>query len=77
MSSVSALPLPQTCRSVDDALGAARLSGATNVLILSELEDGFLILNGQDGGEPLTMAQCVYLLRKAEHVMFGPWERIG
>ena len=66
--SVAHLPLPQTCRSVEQALGAARLADINNCLIISETERGLLFINAGDG-EPLTMAQCIYLLRRTEHVL--------
>jgi hypothetical protein len=69
--SVSSLPIPSRCRTVDQALGAAKNEGLSNVLILSETETGLLMINAGDG-EPLTAAQCAWLLLKAQSILTSP-----
>ena len=74
MSGVVPLPCPEKLRSVEEALGAARNAELGNIVIVGEVPEGFLILNAGDG-EPLTAAQVVFLLAKAQHLILDGYGR--
>jgi hypothetical protein len=66
------LPIPGTLRSVDDALGAAKNAGLSNVLIISEKSADEFVLIHAGAGDPLTAAQCLWLLAKAQQLLLTP-----
>ncbi len=61
------LRIPRTFHSVDEVLGAAKQLDLQNILVLSERENGNLVL--LDDG--MTVAQANWLLDRAKAALIG------
>jgi hypothetical protein len=70
MSDPQLLRIPRTFHSVDEVLGAAKLMELPNILVLSELANGNLVL--LDDG--MTVAQANWLLDRAKVALLGSLE---
>lgn len=61
------LRIPERCNTVAEALGAASKLDLRNVAVLSEREDGSLVLLSSD----LSYAQCSWLFDRAKFLMLS------
>ena len=64
---VDMLRIPERCHTVEEALAAAGKMNLTNVAVLSELEDGSLVMLSSD----LNFARCNWLLDRAKQLLLG------
>ena len=70
---VVALPPPPHCRSVDDALAVAKHMDLPNIVILSELDDGaMLVLHAVD----LTAAQLLWTLECGKRLLMSDFKLV-
>lgn len=76
MASVTNMPLPIRCHTVDDVLAAAKQQNYDNIIVCSETDNGFVVLHaGKDG--PLTAAQIVWTLEGSKLMVIQPGNEMG
>lgn len=68
MTQPTLLRIPKHFRTVDDVLGAASKLGLTNVLVLSEKEDGSIVFLDND----LTLSKTNWLLDRMKYILLDP-----
>ena len=70
MADVKSLPIPEVCRTVEQALGAAKNANLSNVVILSETTEGFCFISAGTG-EQLTAAECLWLIERGRKILMS------